>query len=72
MRFTTPSLWSRRAGCYFTRRIFGLDAGLSVTVLRLMAGRVEPHWEIVGAGIGTHIPCAVAGVIAVRRLHTMR
>ena len=52
--------------------VFGLYAGLSVTLLRLMAGRVEPHWEIVGAGIGTIIPCAVVGVIALRRLRTMR
>ena len=52
--------------------VFGLYAGLSVTLLRLMAGRVEPHWEIVAAGIGTIIPCAVAGLIALRRLRTMR
>ena len=52
--------------------VFGLYAGISVALLRLMAGRVEPHWEIVGAGIGTLIPCAVAGAIALRRLRTMR
>lgn len=52
--------------------VFGLYAGVSVALLRTMAGRVEPHWEIIAAGVGTLIPCAVAGAIALRRLRSMR
>ncbi len=60
----------RQTGLYTL--VFGVYAGLSVVLLRTMSGRVEPHWEIIGAGIGTLIPCAVAGTIALRRLRSMR
>jgi O-antigen/teichoic acid export membrane protein len=52
--------------------IFGLYGGASVFFLRNLSGRVEAHWEIIGAGLATLLPCAAAGLLALRRLKAMR
>ncbi len=52
--------------------IFGLYGGASVFFLRNLSGRVEAHWELIGAGLATLLPCAAAGLLALRRLKSMR
>jgi len=52
--------------------IYGTYALLSISALRLLEGRVEPHWEIAAGALATLIPCAIAGYIALKTLRAMR
>lgn len=51
---------------------YGIYAGVSIALLRMVSGRIEPRWEIVASVAGALLPCAIAGNIALRRLRAMR